>query len=221
MELTRVKKNNLLPIYNIKCATLGDQGVGKTTMVNTFVSKKIEYNTTATIGVSYVGVDIDLSENQSVRLKIWDTAGSEKFLSITESYIRNSYIIFIMFDLTDRHTWANVDYWKNLTKYNNNELTNIVLIACKSDLKYQTVNYEEIQEKANLWDCKWYSLSCKQENSVSMINKIFQESAERFHEKMVYNNKHGYKVPSAILDDGEKDKYVNFYEPEKKDYCCM
>lgn len=233
MELSRIEKPkyNILSEYNLKCVTLGDQGVGKTTMSNTFTTKQRQNSSTSTIGVAYACGNIKLiqkDKNQGqnptkINMKIWDTAGSERFRSITASYIRNSYIVFILFDLTDRNTWKNVNYWKKISKYNDDQkLTDLVLIGCKSDLRNHQISINEIKEKAKLWNCKWYTLSCKQKNSVSMVHKIFYETAENFHNKMIYNNKNGYNVPKSILDDNNnRYKYADLANNEENIHCCQ
>lgn len=83
----------------IKIIFLGDQGVGKSSILNRYAQDKFEANYQSTIGLDFHSKTIIL-ENQPVRLLLYDTAGQEKFKSLIPMYIRDSDIIILVYDVT-------------------------------------------------------------------------------------------------------------------------
>ena len=233
MELTYLgNKDKIASKYTIKTIFLGDHGVGKTSLINMFVEKCFPQNLTATIGVAFSSENIILQKhnNQNIRLQIWDTAGSEKFRSIARSYMRDVYVAFMVFDMTDRYSWANLNDWKkDLDDYKTNQgdsIPIIVLIASKSDLKNKyVVSENEIKNRAEEWNCKYYIISCKEDKSVDNITKMFHETMNNFHQLMVDDLRLGRIVPSIILEQNKNNnKYVDFYKSENERFslnnCC-
>lgn|ERR1719264_141370 len=93
-----------------KIAFLGDSGVGKTSLINQFIYGTFSLNHNPTIGIDYLSKIINTGE-RSIRLQIWDTAGQERFRSLIPSYIRDASAIIIVYDVTSRTSYANVNRW--------------------------------------------------------------------------------------------------------------
>ncbi|EAY22317.1 Ras family protein [Trichomonas vaginalis G3] len=89
---------------------LGDSAVGKTSIINQYIynSSGTDYKTT--IGIDYFTKNVNI-DGVPVRLQIWDTAGQEKFHAIIPSYIRNVSIVILVFDITQRQSFDNVQKW--------------------------------------------------------------------------------------------------------------
>ena len=85
-------------------------------------------------------VEID---NKIVKLQIWDTAGQEKFRTITSSYYRGAHGIIVVYDITDRDTFGNVKNWFNEINKYAAESVNKVLVGNKADAENRQVSYEE------------------------------------------------------------------------------
>lgn len=88
-----------IPKYKI--IFLGDQGVGKSSILNRFAQDKFEQNYQATIGLDFHSKNITI-ENTSIRLLLYDTAGQEKFKSLIPMYIRDANIIIVVYDITSK-----------------------------------------------------------------------------------------------------------------------
>ena len=212
-ELTECGKSEIAKKYLVKSVAIGDHGVGKSTIIHLFVNKYFSPSISATVGAAFAAKNIILSgcNNQEIKFQVWDTAGSERFRSLARLYFRNVDVSFIVFDLTDRKTWNHVDTWKkDLDKHNNvyNFIPIIVLIGCKSDLKNHVVTPNEIQMKAEEWKCRYYIISCKEDNSVSMVNEIFTTAIEDFHKMMISNINNGIEIPLRVMEN-EKTTYIN------------
>lgn len=94
--------------------------------------------------------DYEKEKKYVVRLKIWDTAGAERYMSITKSYLRDSNIILLFFDLNNRETFLDLDrhWWEMLYDGDYIKTSVIILVCNKCDLK-QVVTDEEIQDFCN------------------------------------------------------------------------
>ena len=96
--------------YLYKILILGDQLVGKTCFLLRYIDDVYNYSHIATIGVDY---KIKLVEYKSkkIKLNVWDTAGQDRFKSLTQSYYQGSHGILLVYDITDRSSFGNVKQW--------------------------------------------------------------------------------------------------------------
>ena len=89
---------------------LGDQATGKTGIITRFMYDKFDTNYQATIGIDFLSKTIYL-DDRTVRLQLWDTAGQERFRSLIPSYIRDSSVAVVVYDITNRQSFNNVKKW--------------------------------------------------------------------------------------------------------------
>ncbi|CAL9082010.1 unnamed protein product [Musa textilis] len=82
-----------------KLVFLGDQSVGKTSIITRFMYDKFDTTYQATIGIDFLSKTMYL-EDRTVRLQLWDTAGQERFRSLIPSYIRDSSVAVIVYDVS-------------------------------------------------------------------------------------------------------------------------
>lgn len=88
----------------------GDQSVGKTSIITRFMYDKFDSTYQATIGIDFLSKTMYL-DDRVVRLQLWDTAGQERFRSLIPSYIRDSSVAVIVFDVTSRDSFENTGRW--------------------------------------------------------------------------------------------------------------
>lgn len=86
-------------IPKFKIIFLGNQGTGKTSLIQRFVSDTYEEIYQPTIGIDFLSKAVHIG-NKSIKLHLWDTAGDEKFRSLIPAYIKDSALAIIMFDIT-------------------------------------------------------------------------------------------------------------------------
>jgi Ras-related protein Rab-1A len=89
---------------------IGDSGVGKSSLLLRFSDDKYREMDSSTIGVDFKVKLVEV-ENKRVKLQIWDTAGQEKYRTITSSYYRNAQGIIVAFDVTSLESFSNVKIW--------------------------------------------------------------------------------------------------------------
>lgn len=88
----------------------------------------------ATIGIDFLLKTMYLDNNKTIRLQLWDTAGQERFRSLIPSYIRDSHVTVVCFDLTSRKSFDNVEKWIGDVRRERGENVIIALVGNKSDL---------------------------------------------------------------------------------------
>lgn len=90
--------------YKYKVVFLGDQSVGKTSIIHRFIYDAFEDNYQATIGIDFMSHKMYI-EDKVVILNLWDTAGQERFKSLIPSYIKDSAVAIVIFDVTSRSSF--------------------------------------------------------------------------------------------------------------------
>ena len=135
--------------YIFKLIFAGDANTGKTTLCNTIMGKAnkiMQYQ--PTIGIDFNPYYQEIYPNVGIRLHLWDTAGQEKYRSITTSYYRNTCGLILTYDITSSRSFRNVLHWFNeynrFTNCHHDYPHTILLLGTKSDLaKNRRVGYEE------------------------------------------------------------------------------
>eukprot|EP00056_Hartaetosiga_gracilis_P010450 m.154362 g.154362 ORF g.154362 m.154362 type:complete len:115 (+) comp13314_c0_seq5:121-465(+) len=87
------------PLKKFKLVFLGEQSVGKTSLITRFMYDSFDNTYQATIGIDFLSKTMYL-EDRTVRLQLWDTAGQERFRSLIPSYIRDSSVAVVVYDIT-------------------------------------------------------------------------------------------------------------------------
>ncbi len=205
--------------YIFKCIIVGSSGVGKSSIILQYLDKKFIPSHKLTIGVEFGSKLISIGDD-IVRLQIWDTAGQENFRSITRAYYRAAAIVILVFDISNRDSFAALDTWyediQNMT-YN----PVIVLVGNKSDLDYKReISTQEAQSYANNNGMLYFEVSAANSKNV---NEIFTISVTQVLKKL-NNHEIDYMNDSygIIIGSNKKNNIKNLesiYQPKKK--CCL
>ena len=211
--MTEISQSNSINIsvsvnaIRYKIIFVGDAGVGKTTIINRINDNEFQSAYDATIGVDFWPKKINFRGNE-ITLQIWDTAGQERYRGLIPSYVRNSSIVFIVFDITNRKTFESIPKWIELIK--SIEKNILVLIGNKDDLEEKReVEEKEGEELAKKNEIAYYELSAKRDNN-NDIKKIF------------FNTVIELPTFSGYIDNKEKegliDELIQENKENKKDY---
>lgn len=138
----------VIPRSKYKLVFLGDESVGKTSIITRFMYDTFEETYKVTIGIDFVSKTMYL-EDRIVRLQLWDTAGQERFRSLIPSYIRDSSVAVVVYDITNRASFQNTEQWIEDIKAERGNDVVIMLVGNKSDLQEKRqVSVEEGESKA-------------------------------------------------------------------------
>ena len=98
-----------------KMCIFGDAGVGKSTLINRYITAKFDQDLKSTLGAAILMKFIE-TETMRITLQIWDFAGEDRFGFLLPSYAKGSSAAIFMCDLTNRDSITNIDEW--LLKFN-------------------------------------------------------------------------------------------------------
>lgn len=129
-----------------KTVFLGNQNVGKTTLITQFVYGYADKKYHPTIAIDFISMPLIVNAKE-VKLQLWDTAGQERFNSIIPTYTRNAFIAVIVFDLSDIKSAEKIDFWIETCLKINNSAAKLIFAGNKKDMTDQKVA-EVAMEKA-------------------------------------------------------------------------
>ncbi|CAO3564383.1 unnamed protein product [Mortierella alpina] len=129
----------------------------------------------ATIGIDFLSKTMYL-EDRTVRLQLWDTAGQERFRSLIPSYIRDSSVAVVVYDITNRNSFMNTAKWIDDVRAERGTDVIIVLVGNKTDLnEKRQVTAEEGEKKAKEFNIMFIETSAKAGHNVkTLFRKIAQ-----------------------------------------------
>ncbi|KAI5058375.1 hypothetical protein GOP47_0026545 [Adiantum capillus-veneris] len=149
------------PLAKYKLVFLGDQSVGKTSIITRFMYDKFDNTYQATIGIDFLSKTMYL-EDRTVRLQLWDTAGQERFRSLIPSYIRDSSVAVIVYDVANRQSFLNTARWVEEVRTERGSDVIIMLVGNKTDLvDKRQVSIEEGDNKAKEFGVMFIETSAK------------------------------------------------------------
>eukprot|EP00158_Paraphelidium_tribonemae_P001689 Partr_v1_DN24686_c0_g1_i1_m59493 putative member RAS oncogene family len=145
------------------------------TMDNRFMYDTFDNAYQATIGIDFLSKTMYL-EDRTVRLQLWDTAGQERFRSLIPSYIRDSSVAIVVYDVTNRNSFINTSKWIDDVRTERGTDVIIVLVGNKTDLNdKRQVSTEEGEKKAKELDVMFIETSAKAGHNVKLLfRKIAQ-----------------------------------------------
>ena len=194
-------------IEDIKIITLGNSAVGKSSFILKYTDNVFSLDYLTTLGVDYKHKKIKLKNGKDVRLRIFDTAGQERFKSVSASFVKKADGVILIYDIGEKDSFEAVDNWiKSIREIGKDKLP-IILVGNKCDLSddKRQVSLKEGQDKANEFNIPFYETSCKEGIN---IKEVFEKLIDDIIEKGNKNINREYK----ILNKGKKGK--------KKEKCC-
>ncbi len=203
-----------------KLIFLGDQYVGKSSILNRFYQDKFEQDYQATIGLDFHSKNVNIN-GTPVRLLLYDTAGQEKFKSLIPMYIRDANIILVVYDITNKDSFVHTEHWVNETKDLKREDAIFVLVGNKIDLEEnRIIQSKEAEDFANEKGFLFYEVSAKTGDKIEELfnNRIFPEMARK------YNIGEEEDQENAPQNMGNENKGIKLSEAnkqtKKKGGCC-
>jgi len=184
-----------------KILLLGDSGVGKSSLLLRYTKNEFISDLRSTIGVEFALKYLTV-DNFQLKVQIWDTAGMERYRSITNAYYKGAKGVIVVYDICRQKSFENVDKWIDDFKSKADDDAVILLIGNKSDLdEKREVSKEEAESKAQKNKFGFMETSAKDNNNVQ---KAFETL---FHEIVkIYKNKNNIEFNDNKRIDGEFKK---------------
>ena len=175
----------------LKLLMTGPAGAGKTSFLVRFTDN-IHPDQYIAMGKATIGIDFKIKKvalkSERVKLQLWDTAGPERFRTITAAYYRGTHGVFIMFDVTDRSQFEDLDMWLENAARHAQEHCPKVIVGCKNDLRSSSrgapgprvVPYVEAEEFARSHGLAYLECSAKDGQGVEQAVHALAVSAQGF-----------------------------------------
>ncbi|KAH8130203.1 ras small monomeric GTPase Rab6 [Trichoderma asperelloides] len=159
------------PLKKFKLVFLGEQSVGKTSLITRFMYDSFDNMYQATIGIDFLSKTMYL-EDRTVRLQLWDTAGQERFRSLIPSYIRDSSVAVVVYDISNAKSFQNTKKWIDDVRAERGNDVIIVLVGNKTDLNdKREVTTQQGEEEAKRQGLRFVETSAKLGHNVQNLFK--------------------------------------------------
>lgn len=156
----------------IEVLIIGDSAVGKTNLLTRYTEDRFDEASRPTIGSDFFK-QLKAINDHSVLVKFWDTAGQEKYRSLSVKFYENAHGVLIAYDTTRRETFEKVDFWLQEVRNNCRRPVKLMLVGNKTDLiSEKKVSTEEAKLYAMHNDMVFWETSAKT-NQNGCVNQAF------------------------------------------------
>jgi Ras-related protein Rab-6A len=221
-------------LIKLKLIVVGNQGTGKSSILNRYVNETFEEKYQATIGLDFQSKNITIHD-QDIRLILYDTAGQEKFRSLIPMYIREAQIILLIYDISQRESFDAIPKWiQEVLDVKNNDAV-FALIGNKIDLEnerkvsfeegktfadknnfiFQEVSAKNGQNFEKFFEVQLYeAIYTKFKNDFDKREKMIKKGYEENYETNVHLEQNTNSKPRVILNE------TNNNTKTQKKKCC-
>jgi small GTP-binding protein len=168
--------------YLLKIIFVGDSGVGKTNILHKYTDITSHSQYKPTIGVEFYTNTLSLN-GKNIKIQIWDTSGSGRYKSITNTYYRGANAVIMVYDITKPTTFTNIINWINdIDSIIPNTIK--ILVGNKSDLRsYRMVSTLEGESFAK--NHGFHSFLETSAIDGENITTIFETICETYHDNTI------------------------------------
>ena len=195
-------------VRNIKIILLGEMGTGKTSLINVYLGKAFDNNKFTTAAPEFFQKQISI-KGIDCTVGLWDTAGQEKYRSISKIIINGAQIVVYVYDITKRETFTELEFWCNCVEEILGKKAILGIAANKVDLyENQKVTKQEGEKYANDIGALFIETSAKHDTKgfCNFINQLL--------EKYIDNNEN-------IIKDNTKQRIsISKHKKKKKKKFC-
>ncbi|CAL4920859.1 unnamed protein product [Urochloa decumbens] len=184
-----------------KYITIGDAGVGKSSLLLQFTDQRFQPELNPTIGCDFSMRIVNI-DGKPIKLQIWDTAGLELFRSFNKSFYRSAAVAILVYDITRRETFDHVAGWLDDAVEAAPANLTTILIGNKCDLdSRRTVSYEEGENFAKAHGLFFMESSAK---TAQNVEEAFTMAARTVCKK----------IEDGVLDPSAKFAGLKLLAPE-------
>ena len=195
-----------------KVVLLGDSGVGKTCIISRYISGAFDQNSPSTNGASYASkiITFENMNNKQISLDIWDTAGQEKYKSLTKFFYKDAAVAILVYDITQKITFDNLkNFWYGQLQEFGSKNIIIGLAGNKGD-KYDSEEVNENDARKFAEEIGGFFEITSAKNNTG-INDLFLQAANKFVDPN-YKKEENAAEGTVVLQESETKN--------KKKGCC-
>lgn len=194
----------------IKLLIIGESKVGKTCLINSYVTHTFNVNQLSTVGLDFRTKKLKIQDKQ-VNLSIYDTAGQERFRNLATGYMKSADGFLVCFDITSESTLEKANYWVESIRNTARKNVQMLIIGNKCDLEEEReVTFEQGEKFAADNNTIYLETSSKQQIGV---DKAF--------ETLVTKILHQKKIEEGGSDKNESttnsQEVIQLNKPKKKE----
>jgi len=216
---SQMHTSSTLVAQKYKLVFLGDQSVGKTSIINRFIFDTFDGKDHPTVGIDFISKTL-YHDDKSMKLQLWDTAGQERFRTLIPSYIRDCHIAIIVYDITSRSSFNNLSKWVEDVRNERGADVVLVIVGNKTDMAdKRVVPIEEGDAKSKELETMYLEVSA---NTGNNIKELFQLIASylpgnEFQHKYFTTEPHNQTSNNInLMDKSHMDENL---QPKKKCSC--
>lgn len=203
------------PEKTVSILTVGETQVGKTSLILRFIDRVFYYDTKTTIGVDFKVKRISLL-NRNILVKIWDSAGQERFKTVTRQYYKNAEGVMLIYDVTSEKSFSMIEEWFTSIIENKRKGAQVILIGNKTDSVNRVISEEQGKSLAKKYEVQYYETSAL---SGENVDKVFEELAESIL-KMKLNSEEEESISLSYNSVRDGKKKNSEKDRDKKQPCC-
>ena len=188
----------------VKVVLLGESGVGKTSIITQFISKKFNQRCPTSVSAQFISKIMKFPEySKNLKFDIWDTVGQEKYRSLTKIFYKDADIIIFVYDITTEFSFKAIkDYWYQETKEHTDIEPILALAANKIDLyKDEQITNSDGKEYADEINAIFQNTSAL---SNTGIDNLFENLGRKF-----IDPDFDYKNPGKETKRKNQSKNIN------------
>jgi small GTP-binding protein len=121
---------------SIKVVLVGESGVGKTSIISQFTSKKFDAHRETSLSAQFISKTVEFKDiGKQIKFDIWDTVGQEKYRSLAKIFYKDAKVIVFVYDITTEYSFNELKkYWYEETKANSDGNPILAVVGNKIDL---------------------------------------------------------------------------------------
>ena len=157
---------------SIKVVLVGESGVGKTSIISQFTSKKFDPHRETSLSAQFISKTVNFQDlGKEIKFDIWDTVGQEKYRSLAKIFYKDAKVIVFVYDITTEYSFNELkNYWYEETRSNTDGSPILAVVGNKIDLyKEQKVSNNDGKEFAEKIGAIFQTTSAQSDSGISTL----------------------------------------------------
>ena len=208
--------------YKLRIIMIGNSGVGKSSIVSRFIDSEFDGEMTGTAGINFKCRSLTVN-NKAVTFQVWDTAGEERFWSITPAYCRKADGVILIYDITDSKTFDGIHFWMTKVRQYSPDQVEMMLLGNKLDMENQrAISKDTGREAAERMGSPFFEVSAMSGHKIDHAFEVLAEQILKKKELFVdeRSRSYPYRIEEEPISVGNEDDESGYAKKKKTLSCC-